>query len=109
MVIMFRVNPKTWMKAKVAMTDVGRATALISVLRTLLRKTKMIDASPAPAKRHLDVFNRPPDNSTGQVMSSFMPCGGWVAATAADPLRDRDGFSLIGASDPTRSSIEPRD
>ena len=54
MVITFKVNPKTWIKAKVAITEVGSATALISVLRMLRRNTKMIRmAKPAPSQSEI--------------------------------------------------------
>ncbi len=86
MVMMFRVNPKVWMNAKVAMTDVGSATALISVLRTLLRNTKMMStARPAPSQRETwtSSMERRMNFDWSKVMSSFMPCGGLVAAMAA--------------------------
>ena len=56
---MFNVNPKAWMNAKVAMTDVGSATALISVLRMLLRNTKMISTARTGAEPegYLHVFD----------------------------------------------------
>ena len=42
MVIMLSVNPMAWIKANVAMTETGRAVALMSVARQSCRKNKMI-------------------------------------------------------------------
>ena len=39
-VMLLKVNPKARIRAKVAMIEIGRATALISVVRTLPRKMK---------------------------------------------------------------------
>ena len=42
-VIMLRVKPATYMKKNVAMTEVGSASAMISVERQSRMKTKMIE------------------------------------------------------------------
>ena len=49
MVMRFRVKPMAWMKAKVAMTETGKASALIMVARQSCKKNMMMRiASTAP-------------------------------------------------------------
>jgi hypothetical protein len=53
-VIVLRVNPIAWMNAKVAITEIGRARALMNVARQLWRKRRMITtARKAPITRSI--------------------------------------------------------
>ena len=68
------------------MTDVGRATALIRVLRTLLRNTKMIRTArtaPSQSDTWTSSMERRMNFDWSKVMSSCIPCGGFILATAA--------------------------
>ena len=52
MVMLLKVKPITWMKAKVAITEVGMASALINVARKSCRKNRITTtASSAPNHR----------------------------------------------------------
>ncbi len=105
--IMLKVKPTTYMKKKVAMTEVGSASAVISVERQSRMKRKITSTAMMPPNRMW-----PRTSRTFSLMKSASLCTGWIwrsgndGATRASVAVTRSVISTVLAPDCLRTENE---